>query len=129
MYKEQNLHLKLFIPSKGAKNWVLGLGIGCQSLEFDAFVVPRQGQAEKNILFKYFLFKLYSSTKNSIFRETVGSLPFSLNKVHHVLNSGWLTDHIESPQPCVSVAGVEGLETVTQVTMAGNLSKFTGQIL
>lgn len=108
---------------------MLGLGIGCLSLEFDAFLVPRQAQAEKNILLKYFLFKLYSSTKNNLFRETIDSLPFSLNKVHHVLNSGWLTDQIESPQPCVSVAGVERLETVTQVTMAGNLSKFTGQIL
>lgn len=105
------------------------LGFGCQSLEFDVFFVPRQAQAEKNILFKYFLFKLYSSTRNNLFRETLGSLPFSLNKVHHVLNSGWLTDHIETPQPCVSVAGIEGLETVTQVTMAGSLSKFTGQIL
>lgn len=105
---------------------MLGLGFGCQSLEFDAFVVTRQAEAEKNILF---ILELYSSTKNNLFRETAGSLPFFLNKVHHVLNSGWLTDHIESPQPCVSVAGVEGLETVTQVTLAGNLSKFTGQIL
>lgn len=73
-----------------------------------------------------FFYKLYSFTENNIFRETVVSLPFSLNKVHHVLYSGWLTDHIESPQPCIGVAGVEGLETVTQVPMAGNLSKFAG---
>lgn len=63
--------------------------------------------------------------KTNPFRATVVHLPFSLNKVHHVLYSGWLTDHIESPQPCIGVAGVEGLETVTQVTMAGDLGKFT----
>lgn len=64
--------------------------------------------------------------KTNPFSTTLVHLPFSLNKVHHVLYSGWLADHVESPQPCISVACVEGLETVTQVTMAGNLGKFTG---
>lgn len=64
--------------------------------------------------------------KTSYFKKVVIVLPFSLNKMHHVLDSGWFTNHIEPPQSSISVTGVEGLETMTQVAMTGDLGKFAG---
>ena len=55
--------------------------------------------------------------------------PFHLSEVHHVVDGAGLTHHVEPPQACVSVAGVEGLEAVAQVALTGHLSQFTGQIL
>lgn len=49
--------------------------------------------------------------------------------MHHVVDGARLTHHVESPEASVSVAGVEGLEAVTQVALTGHLSQFTGQIL
>lgn len=56
-------------------------------------------------------------------------VPFQLSEVHHVIDGSWLTDHVEPPQAGVGVAGVEGLEAVTQVSLTGHLCQFTGQIL
>lgn len=55
--------------------------------------------------------------------------PFHLSEVHHVVDGAGLTHHVEPPQACVCVAGVEGLKAVTQVSLTGHLSQFTGQIL
>lgn len=55
--------------------------------------------------------------------------PFHLSEVHHVIDGAGLTHHVEPPQACVCVAGVEGLEAVAQVALTGHLSQFTGQIL
>lgn len=55
--------------------------------------------------------------------------PFLLSEVHHVADGARLTHHVEPPQACVRVAGVEGLEAMAQVSLAGHLSQFTGQIL
>lgn len=55
--------------------------------------------------------------------------PFHLSEVHHVVDGAGLTHHVEPPQACVCVAGVEGLEAVAQVSLTGHLSQFTGQIL
>lgn len=49
--------------------------------------------------------------------------------MHHVVDGAGLTHHVESPQACVCVAGVEGLEAVAQISLTGHLSQFTGQIL
>ena len=49
--------------------------------------------------------------------------------MHHVVDGAGLTHHVESPQASVCVAGVEGLETVAQVSLTGHLSQFTGQVL
>lgn len=74
---------------------------------------------------------------SSIFRSVyiIGALhaclhrPFHLCEVHHVLDGAGLAHKVEPPQACVSVAGVEGLEAVAHVSLTGNLSQFTGQIL
>lgn len=55
--------------------------------------------------------------------------PFHLSEVHHFIDGAGLTHHVEPPQACVCVAGVEGLEAVAQVPLTGHLSQFTGQIL
>lgn len=55
--------------------------------------------------------------------------PFHLSEVHHVLDGAGLTHNVEPPETCVSVAGVKGLEAVTQVSLTGHLSQFTGQVL
>lgn len=55
--------------------------------------------------------------------------PFHLGEVHHVLDGAGLADHIEPPETRVSVAGVEGLEAVAQVSLTGHLSQFAGQVL
>lgn len=58
-----------------------------------------------------------------------GLSPFLLSEVHHVTDGARLTHHVEPPQARVRVAGVEGLEAVAQVSLAGHLRQFTGQIL
>lgn len=55
--------------------------------------------------------------------------PFHLSEVHHVADGAGLTHHVEPPQACVCVAGVEGLEAVAQVSLTGHLGQFTGQVL
>lgn len=55
--------------------------------------------------------------------------PLHLSEVHHVVDGAGLTHHVEPPQAGVCVAGVEGLEAVAQVSLAGHLGQFTGQIL
>lgn len=55
--------------------------------------------------------------------------PFHLSEVHHVIDCAGLTHHVEPPQACVCVAGVEGLEAVAQVSLTGHLGQLTGQIL
>lgn len=55
--------------------------------------------------------------------------PFHLGEVHHVPYGAGLTHHVETPQACVRVAGVERLEAVAQVPLASHLSQFTGQVL
>lgn len=55
--------------------------------------------------------------------------PFHLCEVHHIVDGAGLTHHVETPQARVCVAGVEGLEAVTKVSLTGHLSQFTGQIL
>lgn len=49
--------------------------------------------------------------------------------MHHVLDGAGLTHNIEPPEAGVSVAGVEGLKAVAQVSLTGHLSQFTGQVL
>lgn len=49
--------------------------------------------------------------------------------MHHVPYGSGLTHHVEPPQARVCVAGVEGLEAVAQVPLAGHLGQFTGQVL
>lgn len=55
--------------------------------------------------------------------------PFHLSEMHHVVDGARLTHHVEPPQTCVGVAGVEGLEAVAQVSLTGHLGQLTGQIL
>lgn len=49
--------------------------------------------------------------------------------MHHVPDGSGLTHHVEPPQARVCVAGVERLEAVAQVPLAGHLGQFTGQVL
>lgn len=49
--------------------------------------------------------------------------------MHHVVDGAGFTHHVESPEACVCVAGVEGLEAMAQVPLTGHLSQLTGQIL
>lgn len=55
--------------------------------------------------------------------------PFHLSEVHHVVDGAGLTHHVQTPQACVSVAGVKGLEAVAQVSLTRHLSQFTGEVL
>ena len=55
--------------------------------------------------------------------------PFKLSEMHHLTDGARLTDCVEPPQPCVSVAGVKRLEAVAQVPLACHLRQLTGQIL
>lgn len=55
--------------------------------------------------------------------------PLQLGEVHHVADRARLTHAVDSPQPCVGVAGVKGLEAVAQVPLARHLGQSTGQIL
>lgn len=55
--------------------------------------------------------------------------PFQLCEVHHVADGVGLADSVDSPQPCVGVAGVKRLEAVAQVPLTRHLSQTTGQIL
>lgn len=49
--------------------------------------------------------------------------PFFLSEAHHVIDGAGLTHHVESPQACVGIAGVEGLEAVAQVPLTRHLSQ------
>jgi len=55
--------------------------------------------------------------------------PLQLGVMHHVLQGGWLTHHVEPPETGVGVAGVEGLEAVAQAALTGHLCQLTGQVL
>lgn len=46
--------------------------------------------------------------------------------MHHVVDGAGFTHHVESPEACVCVAGVEGLEAMAQVPLTGHLSQLTG---
>lgn len=55
--------------------------------------------------------------------------PFQLGEVHHLVDGARLTHHVESPQACVGVTGVERLEAVAQVALARHLRQLAGEIL